>query len=271
MPQTVLVWAEDEDRSGVETGLAAITDDTINTSGDKITIPDGLPYIAGILVGTEGATYIITDARLASPNIGGTGVNNLRLHKAYGSATTKKPGNVYDFFGAPLKVGSAPNFLGGDTVTAYSLEADEAGVAHMNSISLFVTDTKLPYYNHPNPAVTHVVKFTTAAIAAALTWEAKALVLDDDLPVGDYRLWGADLCSATAIAARFIGNKTWGCRPGFIPRRTQAEEPHPFNQWIHPGGLPFTYRGGALGLKLEFCAEATDTPLSGALFLQKTG
>jgi len=268
MPQTVFVWAEDEDKSGVETGLAALaSDQTANTSGDKITIPDAYPYIAAILAGTEFSTYIWIDGRLAAPNIGGPGVNSLRLHKAYSAAATKKPGNVYDFFDMPLAVGTGENNIAGDTLTAYSLETDEAGVAHMNSISLFVTNTRLPAQPHK---LTHVVKFTTAAIATGLTWEAKSLVLDDDLPVGAYKLWGADLCSATAIAARFIVPKV-GFRPAFIPRRTQAEEPHPFNQCIHPGGVPFAYEGGALTLKLEFCAETTDTPLSGALFLEYLG
>jgi len=268
MPQTVVVWMETEDKSGAETGLAALaSDQTVNTSGDKITIPDAYPYIAAALVGTANATYPIIDARLAAPNIGGPGVNNLRLHKAYAAASTKRPGAVYDFFDAPLAVGTGENNIAGDTLTAYSLETDEAGVGHYNSISLFVTNTRLPPMPHK---LTHVVKFTTAAITTAATWEAKSLVLDDDIPVGAYKLWGADLCSATAVAARLIVPKV-GFRPAFIPRRSQVEEPHPFNQCIHPGGVPFAYEGGALTLKLEFCAETTDTPLSGALFLEYLG
>lgn len=267
MPQSVFVWAESEDKSAAETGLAAVEDQTVVTSGDKITIPEAFPFIAGILAGTENSSYVWTDGRLASPGIGGKGINNLRIHKAYSSASLKKPGNVYDWFDMPVRVGEGDDGLAGDTVTAYSLEADESGVAHSNSISLFMTNTRLPYQRHN---ITHIAKFVTGAISSGLTWEAKTLTLDDDLPVGQYRLWGADLCSATAIAARFI-NPNWGFRPGFIPRRTQAEEPHPFNRCIHPGGLAFNYKGGALALKLEWMAETTDTPLSGALFLEYLG
>jgi len=237
-----------------------------STSGDKVTIPDLYPYLALVQVGTEFSTYIIIDARLASPGIGGKGVNNLRLHKAF-AAKDKSPGMCYDFLNNPLLVGEGKNGLAGDTVTAYSLETDEAGVPHMNHIAMIVSNTKLP--NQPHN-ITHIAKFTTTAIATGLTWEAKTITLDDDLPVGSYRLWGADLCSASAIAARFINDK-WGFRPAFIPRRIQTETPNPLNECIHPGGLPFEYRGGALTIKLEFIAETTDTPLSGALFLEYLG
>ena len=268
MPQTVFVWAESEDKSGVETGLAALADDQAVTSGDTIQIPDTYPFVAGALVGTESATYVITDARLAAPGIGGPGVNNLRLHKAY-AATGSKKGVLYDWFDNPVRLGEGPNGLAGDTLTAYSLEADQAGVAHKNSISLFVTDTRLPLVPHQ---LSHPdVKFTTGAIAAAFTWEKKALVLDDDIPTGRYLLWEAELCSATSIAARFIVPGV-PFRPAIIPTRTQAESaPKQPNKCIHPGGIPFVYKGGTLNVKLEYCAETTDTALSGRLGLQYLG
>lgn len=276
MPQTVFVWAEDEDRSGAETGLAALADDQAVTSGDTITIPEIYPFIAGYLAGTEFPDYPIIDARLAAPAIGGHGVNNLRIHKAYAGAEglldtakigSKNPGNVYDFFDNPIKPGRTEAGLAGETVTAYSVETDETGVAHFNSISLFVTNTRLPYQPH---RITHIAKFTMAAIATALTWEAKALVLDDTLPTGRYTIWGADIVSATAIGARLIStNLNW--RPGFIPRRNQVEAMHPLNLCLHPGGIPFRYMGGSPTVKVEYCAETTDTALSGALFLEYHG
>jgi hypothetical protein len=279
MPQTVFVWAEDEDKSGAETGLAALTDDLAVTSGDTIQIPEQYQYIAGVLVGTEFPDYVITDARLSAPGIGGPGVNNMRLHKAYAGSeklvdttfvgTRDIEGVIYDYFDNPVKVGEGPNGIGGDTITAYSLEADEAGVAHMNSISLFVTNTRLPIVPH---TLTHPdVKFTTAAIAAGLTWEKKTLVLDDDIPTGRYLIWEAELCSATAIAARLVVPGL-GYRPAFIPTRTQAEAaPKQPNRCLHPGGIPIEYKGGSLTCKVEFCAETTDTPLSGRLGMQYLG
>jgi hypothetical protein len=275
IPQTVFVWAEDEDRSGTETGLAALTDEQTTVSGDTIDIPPIYPGIAGIYAGTEFAEYPLIDARLAAPGIAGPGVNSLKIHTGYaqndgdaGSATIqgqRKPGSMLNHFDNPLMLGPDNRGIAGMTLTGYSLETDEAGVAHMNSISLFVSNTALPYVPH---RVTHVATFTMGAIAAGLTWESKSLTLDYDLPVGSYRVHEVDIVSATAIAARLVTPElNW--RAAFVPRRSGGEEIHLLNKCIHPGGIPFTYRGGTLPLKVEYCAETTDTALSGTLWLEK--
>ncbi len=277
MPQTCFAWAEDEDRSAVETGLAAVlNEDVAVSSGDLIEIPDNFPFVAGMWAGTEFPDWPLVDARLASPGIGGPGINNLRLHKSWAGKDSeldtsnigsRNPGCMYDFFDNPIRLGEGPNGIAGDTLTAYSLENDETGVAHFNSVVLFVTDTRLPVVPHN---ITHLPKFTMAAIGVSVTWEKKAIVLDDDIPVGRYLLWGVDVCSASAIAARMIIPGV-PFRPAFVPRRTQSEAPHPLNKSIHPGGIPFNYKGGTLAMKVEYCAETTDTALSGALQLEYLG
>lgn len=277
MPQTVFVWAEDEDRSAAETGLAAVlNEDQAVVSGDTIQIPDIYPYVAGILVGTEFPDFFMVAARLASTGIGGPGVNNLRLHKAYNgddgeldaaAIGVRNEACIYNWFDNPLKLGEGPNGIAGDTLTAYSLETDEAGVAHFNSISLFVSDTRLPYMPHN---ITHTPTFTMAAITAAVTWEKKNIVLDDDIPPGRYLLWGVDICSATAIAARVVVPGV-PFRPAFIPRRVEREGFTQPNHCLHPGGIPIVYKGGTLNSKIEYCAEATDTALSGNLYLEYQG
>jgi hypothetical protein len=277
MPQTCFAWAEDEDRSAAETGLAAaLGETTATTSGDTITIPDIYPFVAGVLVGTEFPDYFIVDARLASPGIGGPGVNNWRFHKAYrgdnGELDTaaigvRDEGCMYNFMDNPIRVGEGPNGIAGDTLTAYSLETDETGVAHFNSIVLFVTDTKLPLMPHN---LTHIVKFTTGAVTTAVTWANLALTLDDDIPPGRYTLWGADVTSATAIAARLqIPGVPF--RPAFVPKRVENENFSQPNRCLHPGGIPIVYKGGTLNVRLDLLAETTDTPLSGALYLEYTG
>lgn len=272
MPQTCFVWAEDQDRSGVETGLLAVPDDQTVTSGDTIQIPEIYPYIAGIYAGTETTGYPLVDARLASTGIAGPGINNLRIHRG-GAGVTRNEGCLYDFFDNPVKFGEGPNGLAGDTLTAFSLENDHATTLHINYIVLFVTDTKLPEMPH---TISHMPKFTMAAISAGVDaaggdWEKKALVLDDDIPVGRYLLWGIDVVSATAIAARVI-IPGLGFRPAFVPRRTEAEAGYRQpNRCIHPGGVPFSYKGGTLTIKVEYLAETTDTALSGTLYIQYLG
>jgi hypothetical protein len=278
MPQTCFAWCEDEDRSAAETGLAAVlAEDLAVSSGDLIEIPDNYFFVAGIQAGSEFPDYPLIDARLASPGIGGPGINNLRLHRSWAGKDneldtsnigSRNPEAMYNYFKEPIRVGEGPNGIAGDTLTAYSLETDESGVAHFNSIVLFVTDTKLPNMPHK---ITHTVKATVGAIGASVTWEKKTLTLDDDIPVGRYLLWGADLVSASAIAARFQIPGIADFRPAIVPRRTQQEPLHPLNKCIHPGGIPFNYKGGTMGLKLEYCAEATDTALSLHLELEYLG
>lgn len=278
IPQTCYAWVEDEDRSGAEKGLlAALVEDSTYFVGDKIQIPEVFPFVAAVWAGTEFPDYPLIDARLASPGIGGKGVNNLRIHKSWAGKDneldtsnigSRNPDAMYDYFNNPILLGEGPNGIGGDILTAYSLETDEAGVAHFNNIVLFVTNTKLPYVEH---TLTHPqVKGTLGAIATAATWEKKTITLDDDLPVGRYILWGCDLVSASAIAARLVVPGV-DFRPAFVPRRTQSEAMHPLNRCIHPGGIPIAYKGGVLNLKVEYCAETTDTALSFAMDLEYVG
>lgn len=281
--QTVFVWGEDEDRSGAETGLLPILlEDSAPTAGDTITLPMTMPYVAGILAGTDGGsvdgtTALTTyrgytgfwiDGRLASPGIGGPGVNNLRIHRGTTGRYEHNKDCLYDWFDDPVLLGEGPNGIAGDTVTAYADTADWAGNAIAAWICLFVTDTKLPTLPHQ---ITHVCKYTTGAIAAALTWEKEQITLDDDIPTGRYIIWEASLTTCTGIAARLIIPGV-PFRPAFIPRRfahaAQWQRP---NECLHPGGIPFEYKGGTPNVRVEICCEAAETPLSGYFGLQYLG
>jgi len=281
-PQTVFVWGEDEDRSEAELGLIPILlEDSAVTAGDTITIPSTFPFIAGIHAGTDGGTIDGTehaqhpytgywiDGRLAAPGIGGPGVNNLRIHRGTTGRNKFNDACIYDWFDNPIKVGEGPNGIAGDTLTAYADTADWAGNAIVAFIALYVTDTRLPVMPH---TITHVAKWTpTTALAAALTWEKEMITLDDDIPTGRYLIWEAGLTSCTAIAARLIVPGV-PFRPAFRPRRfAHGPAPHQPNDCIHPGGIPFNYKGGTLNVRVEWCAEAAETALSGYFGLEYLG
>jgi len=262
--QTVVVWAEDEDRSGVETGLASVTDRLLVQSADKLTQPSALPFIAGIYCGTEKATHVWVDGRLSSPGLNGVNVNELKLHKGFADNHLDNS-IVYDFFANPIA--GVP----GQEINAYSLDTDEAGVAHFNHIAMILSNKRLPY-TPPRP-VTHLASATIGAVAASVTWESKTFTLDYSLPSGMYYVHGIDLVSDTIIAARITGLEKTKWPPAIIPRRSAADAFHPFNRNIG-GDTPYVMnymQGGTLPIKLEVIAEATDTALSAELYLQKVG
>ena len=250
---TVMAWGEDEDRSGAETGLAGLADDLFVVSGDTIEMPTGYPYVAMAYVMTEFAAYQLIKARLTAPSITQRPLQLTRnLHA--GVALQSEFG-VYDWRHMPIGPGNPPFIKAGDKITAYSYEEDEAGVAHKNSIALIVSDGAIPIGLSPANIIHHCTP--GAAIATALTWQTITLTESNALEAGTYDMYGADVVSASAIAARFIfpGNNDVG-RPAVIPRRIESQGLHPFSaMWGKP--VRFTYPGGLP--KLELVCETTDT------------
>jgi hypothetical protein len=256
--QTCYAWSEDEDRSGAETGLAAVADQTAIIVGDTVLMPTNYPLIAATYSRTEFAAYPLVDSRFNAPNINGAGHNNLRIHR--GDDVVTKPGTVVDMFRYP-KLGSAA-----DPIAAYSLDTDEAGVAHFNSMVMIVSDGPLPYSHKP---ITHQVSCTVGALTAN-TWTTATPTLDDTLPSGKYRMWGSDMVCVDAVAARWI-IPNYDERPAFIPKRLQADEGHPFNRCINPDGYIFNHWGSTLVLQLEALATSAATPSSVTLYLERIG
>lgn len=265
MVQTVMSWAEDEDRGATGgTGLASIADLQFISGTDKHLQPVDLPHFLFIYCATEKAAYVWVDGWFVSPNINGVGVNNLRLHQGFTITRADTEGVVYDFAENPFP--GVP----GQEITAWTEEADEAGQAHFNNMNIILGDRRHPY--RPKPPITHIASGTVPAVTA-MTWTSGTITLDDSLPSGLYRFHGADIASATIFAARFTGLMGATRPPAIIPRRLAADPIHPFNYNIG-GGIPYMMdyrRGGALPVKTEILAETTDTPLNVTLFLQKVG
>jgi hypothetical protein len=258
--QTCLVWSEDEDRSGAETGLAAIaTEDQTYITGDKIRFMEALPFVNLICAGTEFAAYPLIEARLNAPNINGSGVSNLRINR--GVAGVFDPTTVGNYSAFPLNWGH----LGGNMITAYSYEDDEAGVAHFNHIILVVSNGAIPITPKP---ITHMPKCTLAATGAAVTWKSNTPTLADELPAGRYRLWGADFVSATALACRFK-LPGYDYRPAVLGRRNEQDGVHPFNTSFSNSGYLIDYQGGTLNFQAEYVCYANETPNALRLYLEK--
>lgn len=232
MPQTVHAWLEDEDRSGAEAGLAAVTDALIETSLDNLQLRVDMPLIALMYAWTEFTTYAFNQARITSPKIAG---QPIRITKGVALNYLNK-GQIYDFRANPLSV-----IRPGDNVSALGYEEDEAGVAHYLGVVLVVSDGSIPKL--PKLPLTHIHRCTATATTAG-AWTTLALTEVDSLPAGRYQMLGARVEHATAVAARFLF-KGMEARPGVIPVTLSTDDLHEFSQYwgkpipfIMPGNLP---------------------------------
>lgn len=254
MPQSVVAWLEDEDRSGAETGLAAITDSTIFTTGDSLRLSSKMPKIAMLYAWTEFAAYEVAAMRLAAPSLG---QNPIRFNRGFALEYIGTKGIVYDFRHSPLD-----RITPGDLITAYGYEDDEAGVAHYLGIAAIVCNAPIP--KGPAPKITHIHRCTGGAATAA-TWSALTLTETDTLPAGKYKMFGARVEAATALAARFIFNEYTESRPAVIPVRSSDNELHPFSEYWGKG-IEFTMPNGLP--QLEILDTTTSTSVI-ELYLQK--
>lgn len=275
---TPIVWAEDEDRSAVETGIVAIADslEGITTSGDTITIPRDMPYIAMAYVTTEDDAYPMEWVRLTGKNIGGPGLDTWRLERQFigGEASGIVGGAVnltglYDFRRYPRP--SMPGGLADEVITCYGWGDDEAGETHLLSCVLVLTNRPLPVVRPSDVRIDYIVTCTLAGTGAGSVWKADAPAFDDNIPAGNYRIMGGEVCSATLIASRLRVTGQHGYRaPAIIPKQNEQDAIHPHNYMIYPGGIPWSYGGNQINnLFFEYMALASETPTYGKLFLQK--
>lgn len=232
MGHTVHAWLEDEDRSGAEKGIAAVSDQLIETSGDTLKLRSGRNHIALMYMWSEFAAYYPTEARINAASY--PDGQNLRLYKGVGLNFTAE-NLIYDFRDNPRPM------VAGETLTGYGWEVDEATVAHYMAIVLIVSDGRIPKGSAPSD--TMVVQATATASAAA-AWTTLTMTLRDSIGAGIYEMYGARVMSATCAAARFIFVGLWD-RPAVIPTSRENDVSHSFNefwgapiQFAYPANLP---------------------------------
>ena len=232
MGHYAVAWLEDEDRSGAETGIAAVADAAmIETSGDTLKLRAGRNRIALMYGWTEFTAYPIDQLRLNAPSYP---LKNIRMSR--GVALNFDSANlVYDYRDNPITM------VPGEAITSYGFEDDEGGVAHYLGVVAIVTDRPIP--KGPAPEYDTVVQ-GTATSATAAVWQALTITLRDTLPAGYYDFYGADVVGATVVAARFI-IPGLNDRPAVIPRCREQDALHPFSQYwgapvrfAYPGNLP---------------------------------
>lgn len=232
MPQTAHAWLQSEDRSGAETGLTAVTDDLIITSGDNLRLRTDLPLISMMYLISNSATYFPLFGKVTAPTIAG---NPLRLTKGIGLNYLAN-GQIYDFRANPFG-----GIRAGDNVTGSGYETDEAGVAHYLGIVIIVSNAVIPQV--VKAPLTHIHRCTATATGAG-AWTQLGLTEVDALPAGLYEMYGARVEHASAIASRFVF-KGMEARPAVIPVSLATDNVHPFSnfwgkgiEFVMPDGLP---------------------------------
>jgi hypothetical protein len=254
----VVVWSEDEDRSGASTGLAGLADNNQGTivSGDNLRLPAGYPYVYMMYAFTEFAGYppqraIITQASLSAKPITinkGVALNYLG------------PGQLYDFRHAPLKLKT------GENTTVQMLEDDEAGVAHVNAVVLFLTNSLQGIKTGKPPMpLTHIHTCTIAQMTIN-AWTNSALTELNPLEEGDYICWGGRVTSATPISARLVFPGI-DERPPLIPVAREEDPTHPYNEYWGTSKYRFRMPDGLPSI--DMVCGATETPSEIELYLTK--
>lgn len=254
MGHTVHAWLEDEDRSGAATGLAAVTDQLINTLNDNLRFRSAWPMVALMYLWTEFAAYAPNIATITSASIAqrpwiltkGVALNYLR------------EGQIYDFRDAPME-GPQP----GEDITVTAFEEDEGGVAHFLGLVVIVSDGSIPR-TPPFKQITHIHRCTVGATSAA-AWSTLTMTEINALEAGEYVMRGARVESATAVAARFI-LENYVERPAVIPVTLSTDMVHPFSRdW----GLEYKFKIPDGLPQLEMLTTAAETPGEVELYLEK--
>lgn len=260
MPQTCHAWLEDEDRSATVSGIDAVEDDLIITSLDSLRLRADVPKIALIycVVGFDddgtSLAHAFVSAYIESPKISGYPI---RITK--GVQIANKQAAVMDLRDNPYD-----EIRPGDNVTAYGVEADEAGKTHYLGIVIIVSNAPIPKVNEI--PITHNARATATATSAGV-WTQLALTLTDGLEKGEYLMFGARVQHANAFAARFVF-KGMELRPAVIPVVAVSEKNHPFSEFWGKG-VPFSMPDGLPDIEiLETLGSGT---IQVELYLRKVG
>jgi len=253
MGQTIHGWLEDEDRSTLETGITAVPDQLIETSGDTLKLRNLRNKIALMYLWSEFAAYIPLEGRINAASY--PDGQNLRLYKGVGLNFISE-NQIYDFRSNPREM------VPGEVLTAYGIDADEAGVAHYLGIAVIVSDGVIPKGVIPRDIM---VVQATATASAAGAWTTLTMTLRDSIGAGIYEMYGARVMHPTCFMARFIFPGIWD-RPAVIPTIKETDVSHSFNEfWGAP--VRFAYPGNLPKLEIVECTGSGTVKIE--LYLRK--
>lgn len=242
---------EDVDQANILQAINAMADQSLNTSGDDLTVPVDLAFLAGTALLTAATTF--TSAQIRAPSLQTLGYQDIaRVVPA-------------DNFANPVAVNyyaDNPRPLAGNEDLQFFTDTDHAAAIEIQGF-VWLSDGPVT----PVKGEQFTVRATSASTLVQGTWVNSNLTFTQTLPVGRYQIVGMRAQGANLQAARlsFVGG---GYRPG-VPGVTST------------GDEGFTaLRNGNSGVLGEFsstalpsvdCVGITDTAQTIFLDLVKVG
>lgn len=220
-------FAEDIDSAGVFANLTALADDRLFNQADDIRVPV-LNEILMIAAGADNA--VAARMRLDSPTLDLlTRLEIVPLNQATGDVEPGSPPAIMKMLANPVK-------LGDDEILTCQLN-NNPGAAAFQWCLLWFSDGPVQPVTNSN---IFTVRATSATAAVARAWTSVNIVLDENLPPGNYAVVGLRPESASMIASRFVFRTGQQWRPGALG----ADLPADLTDDI--------FRAGRLGIWGEF-------------------
>ncbi len=237
MPFIVVAHSESQDLANALGNVAAVADDTHNTSGDFLYIsqwPNLIGYAA--FAGTTGV-----QAQLQAPSL--RRVVNIDIAPVFKELAPTSHDQVHLFPESPVPL------VTNDGLEALML-ADPAA-AEQGSVVSFLSDGAIA----PVQGEIFTIRATASITATIGAWTSGSLTFGQTLPSGRYQIVGARAEGTNLVAIRFVllGNQGW--RPGCIAVAAADDREHPL---FRRGGL------GVWGEFDNFAVPALEVLASGA-------
>ncbi len=248
MTQHLVAFNESQD-SATLVNVAAVPDPSVSVSGDDITIPNFASQLAAIYAGGVN----MTQARVLAPSLRGFANIDIAPGDVLAEPISRPP--IQDYFSSPIPLNPGE---------ALNAQAAEDGAATRSIIGCWLADSPAV----PATGEVRSVRFTGTQTLVANNWTNCAIVLDQDLPAGEFDIVGLRVEGVSAIFARLVIPGS-AFRPGCVAFDSYADIDNP------------RFRLGATGIwgrfdrvqqpTLDVLATAADTAQTGWLDLIHRG
>ena len=213
----IVAHQESIDSAGAYTPITAVADQTVQTSGDIITIPDYADNLLGAYGAIEATAE--TSAYLDSPSMRRNALYD--IWPCYGVIEPVSSDRVVLHPESPIQLAA------GEGMIAYI--NSNPGSAAIQSVVSFLSDGSIA----PVQGDMFSVRFTGGITETLGVWTNGQITLRQTLPVGNYAVVGASLFATSGAAFRlvFVGQTE---RPGFVTHTTVNGTDNPLQRF---GGL----------------------------------
>lgn len=228
MPQHLAGWLEDIDPAGAFVNLAALADQRLFTQGDDLRVPP-LNMVIAAAGGVDGV--VAPRVRLDSPTLDVLTRYEISPLNSQNAAAVEPddPHAVDDLRMAPLR-------LGVDEILQVQILSNPAAAQDQWAL-VWLADVVPTPVTGGNPFTVRATGTTTLTVNV---WSTVDIILDENIPPGNYQVIGLRADSLGCVAGRLIFRTGDFWRPGVLGVDTGFDRAHPM------------FRHGAMGVLGEF-------------------